>query len=72
MAAIVDFGAYEYTRDKRMSMIGLALPTPSLLPELDATIDAADRTMLLYMYTVPLGFPVFFLPEFAVLGAIME
>ena len=37
------------TRDKRMSLIGLALIVPSVLPNPDREIDAGDREMLLYL-----------------------
>lgn len=38
------------TRDKRMSMIGLAQPVPSMLPDPDGTISNMDQYMLLFLY----------------------
>lgn len=38
------------TRDKRFSLIGLGSPVPSMLPDPDGTIAAADRAMLLWLY----------------------
>ena len=39
------------TRDKRFSIMGLALPTLSLYGNPDGTIDSADRYQLLYLYS---------------------
>jgi len=39
------------TRDKRSSMIGLASPVPRLLPDPDGSFVAADRAMLLFLYS---------------------
>jgi len=38
------------TKAKRMSVIGLALPVPTLLPVANNTISAADRLHLLWLY----------------------
>ena len=39
------------TRDKRMSMIGLGSPAPSILPNPDASFaNANDRAMLEFLY----------------------
>ncbi|KKM66889.1 hypothetical protein LCGC14_1476700 [marine sediment metagenome] len=39
------------TRAKMASIIGLGLPTPSLLPVPDDTIGSADRQHLLWLYS---------------------
>ena len=39
------------TQAKRMSVIGLNMPVPSLLPEPDGTISDADRQHLLWLYS---------------------
>ena len=39
------------TKNKRMSVIGLALPVPSMLPDSDGTIAIADRLHLLWLYS---------------------
>lgn len=39
------------TKGKRMSVIGLNLPVPSLLPEPDGEIASADRQHLLWLYS---------------------
>jgi len=46
------------TRDKRMSLIGLALPVPRVLPNPDNSITAPDRAMLLFLYYMTLAAPV--------------
>lgn len=38
------------TRDRRFSMIGIAMPVPSMLPNPDGTIGTQDRAMLLWLY----------------------
>lgn len=38
------------TANKRYSMIGIGSPVPRLLPVPDGAFDAADRSMLLYLY----------------------
>lgn len=38
------------TRNRRMSLIGLGSPIPSVLPNPDGTIGAADRIQLLWLY----------------------
>ena len=38
------------TAAKRMSLIGLALPVPRLLPAPDGEIDTSDRKALAYLY----------------------
>ena len=38
------------SRNKRMSLIGLALPVPMLLPDPDGTIASIDRLQLLACY----------------------
>lgn len=39
------------TRNKRMSMIGLASPVPRVLPNPDGAFTAPDRQQLLYEYS---------------------
>jgi len=39
------------TKNKRMSVIGLALPVPSMLPDSDGTIGVSDRLHLLWLYS---------------------
>lgn len=38
------------TRNKRMSLIGIGSPVPSVLPNPDGTIGATDRAHLLWLY----------------------
>ena len=44
------------TRNKRMSMIGLALASPSVMANPDGAIGVADRAQLLWFYSIPLYF----------------
>ena len=39
------------TRNKRMSMIGLGIPVPSVLPDPDGTISSSDRAQFLWLYS---------------------
>lgn len=38
------------SRDKRMSMIGLCQPVPSVLPNPDGSVDMADKAMFIWLY----------------------
>jgi hypothetical protein len=38
------------TRDRRMSMIGIGQPVPSVLPNPDGTIGTQDRAMFIWLY----------------------
>ncbi len=38
------------SRDKRFSMMGLAQPVPSVLPNPDGTVGTQDRAFLAFLY----------------------
>ena len=57
------------TRDRRMSMLGLAQPVPSMLPNPDGTIGTQDRAMLLWLYHgITLDTPAAFVVPFSILA----
>lgn len=39
------------TRDKRSSVVGITLPVPQVVPNPDASIDAADRQHVAWAYS---------------------
>jgi hypothetical protein len=43
------------TNSERMSLIGLGSPVPRMLPEPDASIDSADRALLIFLYHLSPG-----------------
>ena len=61
------------TRDKRMSMIGLGSPVPSVLPNPDGAIGAADRAQLLWLYSgISLVAPSAFVAAFTIRPTLQE
>lgn len=44
------------TAKKRFSLIGLALPVPSMLPTPSGSFDANDRAQLMFLYAMMLGY----------------
>lgn len=55
------------TRNKRMSLLGLGLPVPSVLPNPDGAFGAADRAQLLWLYSgIALQTPSVFAAPFTI------